>query len=144
MQVKIKRIDKSLPLPEYQTSGSVGFDLYSRENINIAPQAIALIPTNVIIDIPEGYMLVVVTRSSTPKRKGLLVPHGVGIVDQDYHGPEDEVLLQVKNFTDQAVKVDRGERIGQAVFVRVDQAQWQEVEATTKNQTRGGFGSTGY
>ena len=142
MKVKIKRIDKSLPLPEYQTGGSVAFDLYAREDISIPGQSLALVPTNLIITVPAGYMLVAVTRSSTPQRKGLLVPHGIGIIDQDYHGPEDEVLLQVYNFTSDEVKVARGERIGQATFVKIDLAEWQELDEPAKSESRGGFGST--
>ncbi len=143
MQVNIKRIDTSLPLPEYQTSGAVAFDLYSREDMTIAPKTIALIPTNLIIQTPAGYMLTVVTRSSTPKKKGLLVPHGIGIIDQDYHGEKDEIMLQVYNFTDQEVAIARGERVGQATFVRVDRAQWNEV-SEMKPDSRGGFGTTGH
>ncbi len=142
MQVKIKRIDTSLPLPGYQTPGAVAFDLYSRTDMVIAPKTIALIPTNLIVETPVGYMLTVVTRSSTPKKKGLLVPHGIGIIDQDYHGEKDEIMLQVYNFTDQEVTITRGERMGQATFVRVDRGEWQEV-SEMKETSRGGFGSTG-
>ncbi len=142
MKVKIKRIDTTLPLPEYQTSGAVAFDLYSRKDLAIAPKTIGLIPTNLIIEIPVGYMLTVVTRSSTPKKKGLLVPHGIGIIDQDYHGAKDEIMLQVYNFTDQEVTIARGERVGQAAFVRVDRGEWDEV-SEMKETSRGGFGSTG-
>jgi dUTP pyrophosphatase len=142
MKVKIKRIDTSLPLPEYQTSGAVAFDLYSRVDMTIAPKSLGLIPTNIIVEIPKGYMLMLASRSSTPKKKGLLVPHGVGIIDQDYCGEKDELLLQVFNFTDQDVPIAKGERMGQAVFVRIDQGEWEEVtEMTEKN--RGGFGTTG-
>ena len=142
MQIKIKRIDASLPLPQYQPDGAVAFDLYSREDLIIKPQTIALIPTNIIVEVPKGYMLTVVTRSSAPKKKGLLVPHGIGIIDQDYHGEKDEIMLQVYNFTDQAVSIIKGERIGQAAFMRVDRAEWEEV-SEMKKTSRGGFGSTG-
>ena len=142
MEIKIKRIDKDMPLPEYQTAGSVAFDLYAREKMTIAPSSLGFIPTNLIIETPPGYMLTVVPRSSTPKRKGLSIPHGIGIIDQDYCGEKDEILLQVYNFTDQKVEIDRGERIGQATFVKVEKAEWNEVENTEK-PTRGGIGSTG-
>jgi dUTP pyrophosphatase len=142
MQVTIKRIDSSLPLPEYQTPGSVAFDLYSRLDMEIKAKEVALIPTNLIIQTPPDYMLVVVTRSSTPKKLGLSVPHGIGIIDQDFCGPNDEVNLQVFNFTDSMVKITRGQRIGQATFVKIDKAEWQEVEQITE-KSRGGFGSTG-
>jgi len=142
MQIKIKRLDKNLPLPAYQTAGSAGFDLYAREQTAIAPKAIALIPSNLIIATPPGYMLVVASRSSTPKRKGLMVANGIGIIDSDYSGPEDEVKILVYNFTENEVVVEKGERIAQGIFVKVEQGAWEEVdEMSTK--TRGGFGSTG-
>ncbi|MEK7131117.1 MAG: dUTP diphosphatase [Patescibacteria group bacterium] len=142
MRVKIKRIDASLPLPAYQTSGAVAFDLYSREDMAIAPKTIALIPTNIIVEIPKGYMLMLASRSSTPKKKGLMVPNGIGIIDQDYHGTKDEIMLQVYNFSDKETAVSRGERVGQAAFVRVDRSEWEEV-AEMPETSRGGFGSTG-
>lgn len=142
MQVNIKRIDTSLPLPEYQTSGSVAFDLYSRIDLTIAPKSLGLIPTNLIIETPKGYMLMVASRSSTPKKKSLLVPHGIGIIDQDYCGEKDEILFQAYNFSDQEVVIAKGERIGQGVFVKIERGDWQEVADMT-GPNRGGFGSTG-
>lgn len=142
MQVNIKRIDTSLPLPEYQTPGSVAFDLYSRIDMAIAPKSLGLIPTNLIIETPKGYMLMVASRSSTPKKKSLLVPHGIGIIDQDYCGEKDEILFQAYNFSDQEVAITKGERIGQGVFVKIEQGDWQEVADMTSTN-RGGFGSTG-
>lgn len=141
MKVNIKRIDKTLPLPKYETAGSVGFDLICRESAQIAPQSIVLIPANVIVETPPGYMLMVCLRSSTPRKLGLMMPQGVGIVDNDYCGEADELKIQVYNFTDEIVNVERGSRIAQAVFVRVDTPEWNEVEQMS-NTSRGGFGST--
>ena len=142
MQIKIKRLDKELPLPTYQTAGSAGFDIYARENTVIAPKSIILVPSNLIIATPPGYMLIVTSRSSTPKRKGLMIANGVGIVDSDYSGPEDEIKILVYNFTENEVVVEKGERIAQGLFVKVEQGHWEEVE-NMDNPTRGGFGSTG-
>lgn len=139
--VKIKRIDKDLALPCYETGGSVGFDILAREGVTIPAKSLGLIPGNVIVEVPAGYMLLLASRSSTPKKKGLMVPHGIGIIDQDYCGPEDELKVQVYNFLDQAARVERGEKIAQGVFVRVDQFAWEEVEEMQK-ASRGGFGST--
>lgn len=142
MKVKIKRIDKSLPLPEYHTSGSVCFDLLARESVLIHPQEVALIHCNIIIEIPEGYMFIVVARSSTPRKKGLIVPHGFGVIDQDYSGPKDEVLFQVLNFTDKDVTVDKGERLAQGCFIPIEKVSFEEVDQVLE-KTRGGVGSTG-
>src|SRR5437763_14094957 len=141
LQVTIKRIDTSLPLPTYATAGSVGFDLVCREDIEIAPRKLARIPGNVIVQTPPGYMLLLTMRSSTPRRKGLLIPHGVGVIDQDYCGEGDELIVQVYNFRDEAVTVKRGERIAQAMFVPIMHVTWHEVDDMGKG--RGGFGSTG-
>jgi len=142
MKVKIFRIDKSLPLPEYQTKGAAAFDIYSRLDLEIKPKEVFYIPTNLIIQTPKNYMLTVVTRSSTPKKLGLSVPHGIGIIDQDFCGPNDEIHLQVYNFTENTVKISKGQRIGQAVFIKINKAKWQEIEMID-SKTRGGFGSTG-
>ena len=142
MNVRIQRIDKNLPLPVYETSGSVGFDLLAREAMTIEPGRIELVPTNVIIEVPVGYMLVVASRSSTPRKKGLTPPHGFGIIDHDYCGPEDEVKIQVYNFSAAPVTIERGEKIAQGVFVRVDKFDWEEVDSI-REESRGGFGSTG-
>lgn len=141
-QVRIKRVDSSLPLPRHETSGSVGFDLLCREPVTVPPHEIRLVPANVIVAVPRGYMLMVAARSSLPVRKGLLVSNGVGVIDQDYHGPEDEVRVQVYNFTQDPVEVARGERLAQGILVRVAQAEWIEVDEMDA-ETRGGFGSTG-
>jgi len=142
MQVKIKRIDSKLPLPMYETAGAVGFDFVAREEVVIEAKSLGLIPGNVVIEVPEGYMLVVASRSSAPKKKGLLTPHGIGIIDHDYCGAADEIKVQVYNFCDQAVTVSRGEKIAQGVFVKIEKFQFEEVQEMTK-ESRGGFGSTG-
>ena len=142
MKVKIKRIDNSLPLPMYETKGSCGFDMLAREDTSIPAKGIAMIPANVIVEVPVGYMLIVASRSSTPIKKGLMPPHGFGIIDHDYCGPEDEIKILVYNFRDESITIKRGEKIAQGVFVHIDKFEWDEV-SEMQNKTRGGFGSTG-
>ncbi|HTY39870.1 MAG TPA: dUTP diphosphatase [Candidatus Paceibacterota bacterium] len=141
MKVRITRIDKELPLPEYHTEGAVAFDLYSRMDVDIAPKERAVLPSNFIIEVPKGYFLMIAARSSTAKR-GLMLANGVGTIDQDYHGPKDEVGISVYNFTDEPVMVKRGDRIAQGLLIPIIHAEWQEVEKI-KDESRGGFGSTG-
>lgn len=142
MKVQVKRIDKSLPLPEFQTKGAVGFDLYARLDTKIEAGAIAVIPANLIVKVPEGYMLMLVSRSSTPRKKGLMKPHSIGVIDQDYCGESDELGIQVYNFTKESVTVERGERIAQGIFVKVGIPELVESDEVS-TESRGGFGSTG-
>ena len=140
--VRIRRIDPSLPLPQYESAGAVGFDLLARVAVDVAPGEIVRIPANVVIEVPPGYGLVIASRSSTPKRHGLAIPHGIGLIDQDYCGPDDEIHLQVQNFRAESIRVERGTRLSQGLLVPVVRAIWQEVTSSTR-ATRGGFGSTG-
>jgi len=142
MQIRIKRVDKSLPLPTFQTDGACAMDLYARETITILPNSVGHIPANIIFETPIGYMCVVSLRSSTPKRKGLIIPPGIGIIDQDYCGDGDEILMQVYNPSKSEIIIERGERVGQASFVRVDKPKVIEVD-NMNNKERGGFGTTG-
>lgn len=138
--MKIKRVDKELPLPEFQTRGAVAFDFYCRETVKIGGGGVRRIPGNVIIKVPEGYMLLVKDRSSTAKKKGLLIT--AGVVDQDYCGDGDEILLQFFNPGREEVVIERGDRIAQGVFVKINRPEWEEVKKMNK-ENRGGFGTTG-
>ncbi len=142
MKVQIKRVDKDLPMPDYQTDGASAFDLYARVETVIEPNEISRIPSNLIIDVPTGFGLVLTSRSSLIKKKGLGFFQGVGLIDSDYNGPEDEIQIQVTNFTDQAVTVDRGERIAQAWFSEMPRIEWEEVDEDFKDNNRGGFGAS--
>lgn len=140
MKVKVKRIDKDLPLSVYKTQGAVAFDLITREDTVVAPGGSARIPSNLVVGIPQGYMLILDSRSSMPVKKPGLIAH-VGIIDQDYCGPTDELLFQVQNIGSNPVTVLRGESIGQAVFIKIEKAEFEEVDEIS-NEDRGGFGST--
>jgi len=140
--IQIKKLDPSIQIPEYQTNGSVGFDLAASQEVTINPGEIQLIPTGLVVKVPVGLMLMLVSRSSTPRKKGLTKPHSIGIIDQDYCGETDELKIQVYNFTNQPVKIQKGDRIAQGIFVPVVKAQFIEVDSHNQ-ESRGGFGSTG-
>ena len=142
MNISIFRLDSSVPLPNYETPGSAGFDLAASADVTIEPGAIALVPTGLVIAVPPGHLLGIFARSSTPLKKGLMVANGVGVVDSDYCGPDDEVKIQVLNFTKAAVTVRRGDRIAQGLILPFVRAEWKESTGAS-GPTRGGFGSTG-
>jgi dUTP pyrophosphatase len=139
--VRIRRLDPEVPLPSYQTGEAAGFDLAAREDVRVPPGEVRLVPTGLVIEVPRGCFLGIFARSSTPLKRGLMVSNGVGVVDPDYAGPEDEIKVQVVNFTREEVLVRRGDRIAQGIFIPCVRAAWQEGE--TRDTSRGGFGSTG-
>src|SRR6187401_3588311 len=142
LPVRLRRLDAAVPLPAYQTPGAAGFDLAASADVLIAPGTIALVPTGLIIEVPAGHFLGIFARSSTPLKRGLLVANGVGVIDPDYSGPNDEVRVQVLNFTQADVQVRRGDRLAQGIVLPAPRVTWEDVEAI-RSATRGGFGATG-
>ena len=142
MRLKITRLDSTVPLPAYGTDEAAGFDLAAAHDTTIQPHQIALVRTGLVIEVPSGHFLAIFARSSTPLKRGLMVANGVGVVDPDYSGPTDEVMIQLLNFTDAAVDVKRGDRLAQGVVLPAPRVSWSEV-AAIRDTTRGGFGSTG-
>lgn len=143
MEFQIKRIDLTLPMPVFQTSGAVGFDLLARETTIIPARGIGLVPNNIIVNIPDGFMFMIASRSSTLKKTGLMVGNGVGIIDQDYFGPEDEIHTLFYNISDKDVIVEKGSRLSQGIFVKVGRGDLIESNAHFTKESRGGFGTTG-
>lgn len=142
LPVDILRVHPNARVPAYQTPGSCAFDLSPVENATIAPGEIRGLRTGLVIKVPDGYTLLVAARSSTPRKLGLMVPQGVGIVDNDFCGPTDELLLVLYNFTDKPVTVEAHQRVCQGLFVPIGHADFRETESHGA-QDRGGWGSTG-
>ena len=131
-----------MTLPEYGTNESAGFDLAAARDVVVPSRQIVLVRTGLVIEVPTGHFLAIVARSSTPLKRGLIVSNGVGVIDPDYSGPDDEVMIQVLNITDSPVEVRRGDRLAQGIILPAPRVTWQEV-SEIRQVTRGGFGATG-
>jgi len=142
VRVQIHRLDPSVSLPRYETSGAAGFDLSARWDVTIQPGEVKLVPTGLVIKVPADHFLGVFARSSTPLRLGLIVANGVGVVDSDYCGATDEIKIEVLNFTTAPVTVRRGDRLAQGVVLPCVRVEWEERDAAHQ-PSRGGFGATG-
>ena len=131
-----------MSLPSYGTNESAGFDLASAHDLVVGPRQIALVRTGLVIEVPSGYFLAIFARSSTPLKRGLMVANGVGVIDPDYSGPNDEVMIQVMNVTESEVQISRGDRLAQGIVLPAPRVHWEEV-TEIRETTRGGFGATG-
>lgn len=109
--------------------------------MTIEPGQVTLVPTGLVVEVPRGHYLAIFARSSTPIRRGLIVANGVGVVDSDYCGPDDEIKIEVWNFRSAPVTVRRGDRLAQGMILPVVHVEWDEGDGS-ENKTRGGFGST--
>jgi dUTP pyrophosphatase len=141
-RVRIRRLHPSAALPRYESAGAAGFDLSASQDTTVQPGEVTLVPTGLAIEVPPGSFLGIFARSSTPLKRGLMVANGVGVVDPDYCGPEDEVKIEVYNFTARPVHIKAGDRIAQGIVVPSMRVEWDEA-AELRADSRGGFGATG-
>jgi len=130
-------------LPEYQTPGSAGADLYAylAEPITLNPMERKLIPTGLFVELPVGYELQVRPRSGLALKYGITVLNTPGTVDSDYRG---ELCVLLVNFGSEPFTVQNGDRIAQAVVAQAVQVSFVQTDALSKTgRGAGGYGSTG-
>jgi len=147
VQVRIVRLAhaEGLPLPVYQSDEAAGMDLLAAVEetapVVLAPGGRELIPTGLVLELPPGMEAQVRPRSGLALRHGITVLNSPGTVDSDYRG---EVKVLLINLGDAPWEIQRGERIAQLIFQRIERAALVEV-AVLGNTRRGagGFGSTG-
>lgn len=140
MDVRITRVREGIDLPNYMTNGATAFDFVSAIDVTIPPKTMVYVPTGLIIATPPGYALVIAPRSSLFRKKNLMMANGMGIIDQDFCGPEDEIQLPLWNPTETAVTITKNERLTQGMFVKIERAAWNE--SSPEGSSRGGLGST--
>ncbi|TIM21288.1 MAG: dUTP diphosphatase, partial [Mesorhizobium sp.] len=136
---------EGLPLPAYESTGAAGMDLRAAvpddRPLLILPGKRALVPTGLILEIPEGMEGQVRPRSGLAFKHGLTVLNTPGTIDSDYRG---EVKVLLINLGDEDFAVTRGMRIAQIIFAAVAQATVEERSlAGGTARGAGGFGSTG-
>lgn len=142
LELPVKLLDDSLPVPRYQRDGDAGFDLHSRVDLMLAPGERAVIPTGLALAIPRGYAGFVLPRSGLAARRGITLVNSPGLIDSGYRGEIRVVLLN----TDprEAFQVKRGDRIAQMVIQRIEEVLLNHVDELDETERgTGGFGSTG-
>ena len=136
---------EGLALPAYETVGAAGMDLRAAISdegpLIIAPGKRELVPTGIVLEIPEGFEGQVRPRSGLALRHGVTCLNTPGTIDSDYRG---EVKVLLINHGDEDFTVTRGMRVAQIVFAPVARAKIEERSlAEMTDRGAGGFGSTG-
>ena len=129
----------------YKTPNSVGYDICSNETLKISPKTSKLIDTGIIVKLNNKNIFAsVFVRSSLPVKKNLMMLNSVGIIDLDYCGKEDSIKLNLYNFGENEAIIEKGERIGQIVFLRFEKPDLNIIhdKDLLDENSRGGFGST--
>ena len=142
LQIHVKRLDATLPLPVYAHEGDAGLDLYASGSFCIAPGARVLIPTGVAVAIPKGFAGFVQPRSGLALRQGLGFANSPGLIDSHYRGEIKVIAINLD--TSSPIEIAHGDRIAQLVIQPVQSVIVKEVsELDSTVRGTGGFGSTG-
>lgn len=140
--VKIRRLDRDLPLPRRAHRGDAGADLYSAETVTIEPGERALVGTGIALALPLGTVGLIHPRSGRANKEGLSIVNTPGTVDADYRGEIKVCLINLDPRT--PIQINRGERIAQLVIQKVELLDFEEVdELDVTVRGEGGYGSTG-
>ena len=139
--VDIFRAHPDAILPEYKTPGACAFDLSVIETKSIEPGQTVFLETGLVIRVPKGHVLILASRSSNAKKQ-IGFANGIGVIDQDYCGPNDQLHLAIRNYGSTTYTVEKGERIAQGLILPVAIAAFNLLEQIDTTD-RGGFGTTG-
>ena len=143
VKVLIKKLDPSVKLPEYKTSGASGLDLmaFIKEPIEIKPKTSSLIPTGLSVAFSENYEIQIRPRSGLAAKKNITVLNTPGTIDSDYRG---EIKVIIYNHGDENFLVNNGDRIAQMILAPVVKMELEEINNLPESiRGKGGFGSTG-
>ncbi len=142
MEVLIKRLDPSVPMPSYAKGGDAGADIATRIDFTLKAGERMLVPTGISIALPNGYVALVHPRSGLAIKYGISMVNTPGTVDAGFRG-ELQVILINHDLTE-SVSFKKGDRIAQLVIQQVERAKFVEVtQLPGSDRATGGFGSTG-
>lgn len=142
ISLPIKRLDPSIELPSYAHAGDAGLDLRANEDVVLRPLERRLVPTGLVIAVPEGYAGFVQPRSGLAFKEGLSMANTPGLIDAHYRGELKVCVVNLDATHD--ITITRGERIAQLVIQKVPEVCLREVgELDETDRGTGGFGSSG-
>lgn len=144
--INIKKTDENAKIPTYGSVYAAGADLYAvihnEENkVEILPGETAFIDTGIVMEIPNGYVGLVYSRSGLSCKQGLAPANKVGVIDSDYRG---NIMVALYNQSNETRIVSEGDRIAQIIIQPVEQFGFKVTENLSNTvRGNGGFGSSG-
>ena len=143
VKVLIKKLNPSVQLPSYKTSGASGMDLiaFIEKPINLESGKSCIVPTGLSVAFPQEYEIQIRPRSGLAAKNNISVLNTPGTIDSDYRG---EIKIILFNHSSDNFIINNNDRIAQIILTPVFKMEFQEVDKLP-NTTRGidGFGSTG-
>ena len=128
-------------IPKIEHDGDAGFDLYSVEDVALAPMERKLVGTGISISFSHGFEAQIRPKSGLAINHGITLLNSPGTIDAGYRG---EIKVIMANLGDKEYKVGKGKKICQVVFNKIETPEIEEVnELEESARGKGGFGSTG-
>lgn len=143
---KVERVkDIDFNLPKRKTTKSGGYDFEAIETVTIEPYKLGdkpvLVPTGIKCKMEDDEWLMIVNRSSNPKKKNLVIPNSLGVIDADYYNNPDnegEIMFAFYNLGNEPVTIEKGYAMGQGIFMKYLKTD----DDIAEGERLGGFGST--
>ena len=143
VKVLIKKLNSSVQLPSYKTSGASGMDLmaYIEKPINLKPGESCLVPTGLSVAFPEEYEIQIRPRSGLAAKNNISILNTPGTIDSDYRG---EIKIILFNHSNENFIINNNDRVAQMVLTPIIKMELEETnELPESTRGKGGFGSTG-
>jgi dUTP pyrophosphatase len=143
VKVLIKKLNPSVQLPSYKTSGASGMDLmaYIDKPINLKPGKACLVPTGLSFAFPEEYEIQIRPRSGLAAKNNISILNTPGTIDSDYRG---EIKIILFNHSNENFIIKNNDRVAQMVLTPIIKMELEETnELPESTRGKGGFGSTG-
>ena len=148
--IQIWKVYEEAILPTRGTCESAAWDLYSMQDFQLRPGQTLMISTGLIMKPPEGYHIKILARSGNGKKYDIGIPHGLGLIDRDFCGPNDVIQVVLHNATpgdhlcykEQVWFVKKGDRIAQMIVEKTYELEFNLQTDLPTAPSRGGLGST--
>lgn len=142
MKIRFKKLNDKAVMPSRSSDGAAGWDLFYSggcPSVVVNPEVFG---TGLAVEIPEGYAMLILSRSGHGFKHSTRLSNCVGLIDSDYRG-EIKVRLTRDADTPEFLMVYPGDRIAQAIILPIPEIEWEEGELGETRRGEGGFGSTG-
>lgn len=147
MRVRFTKLTEGARTPVHATPGAAAFDLFAnnREPVTIYPNYAVIFDTGIAVEVPEGHVLLLFSRSGHGFKHSTRLGNCVGVIDPDYRGSiQVKLIADVNGWGERPLKVAKGNRIAQGLIVPAPRITLVEVDALPNTpRGEGGLGNTG-
>lgn len=142
LKIFIKKLNSSALMPQKAHEDDAGYDLFSIEEVTIAPKEYKLVKTGIALELPQGTEAQIRSRSGLALKSGVAVLNSPGTIDAGYRGEIGVILI---NHSNETFHVDKHMKIAQMVIQKLTEVELikTELELNVSDRGEGGFGSTG-